>query len=532
MRADGTFEPLEKRRVYSLTTTSYLMGGGAGYGMIAGNSQSSIDCQQTTMMEATQEYMLREKVYTPSLPGLVSYNHGGVAMPMRNQSFGNCSKYEKHDAYWQDCFACETGFWRPDLTSNVCVEKTSEGVNVFMVVGIVLGVVVLLAVPLAWKMTEKQRRINALFNNNKVAEECAVAVMDLRLSDLDYLNDLPSPNTIQAAFIAIARQMKMYMEFMPKNLIANYQPSDEDDSTAVDKQSDVRSNSGHSKQSPSFSQSSAPSRVSHRAAANAAVNAGAVKSNYARKKRISVLALNSRSHTAKCAPLDSDGVRALHSRLIESFNSIVESSKGLAESMCGDRLLAAWNTVVYRSSHCTLACKAAATLSSLQKEEGEGGIVRHLGLSSGTALFGLFGGAGTRKYDIVGKVVPAAMLLALLNKEYDTQCLFPHPMLHEVSTSFYMRIVDYVNHPKLTDGCFVYALAETKGDVATEEWMYELETAENTDPYKTHNSHWTDFIKTGQIAADITSLNGKLLQLKNDAVSGQYCSTCPGLSLY
>eukprot|EP01061_Rhynchopus_euleeides_P024368 TRINITY_DN392_c0_g1_i8.p1 TRINITY_DN392_c0_g1~~TRINITY_DN392_c0_g1_i8.p1 ORF type:complete len:995 (+),score=288.06 TRINITY_DN392_c0_g1_i8:53-3037(+) len=528
--ADGTFVPLEKRRVYSVTVTSFMLGGGDGYVMIPANHQEgSSECFVTTMMEATQEYLMKRKTYAPYIDGRIAFDDNAVTIAMRNQSLSDCSELEKHDPYWQDCVACEAGFWRPDATSNVCVERVSDSVNVLMIAGIVVGIVVFLAIPLVWKMTEKQRRINALFNNNKVAEECAVAVMELRLSDLDYLNELERPNTIQSAFISIAKQMKMYMEFMPKNLIANYQSSDDDTESALSGSRSGRLPTSRHSASGSAARNSHDERTvsESRYHARRGVLAGAVKSNYARKKRVSVLALNSRSHSERCAALDAEGVRVLHSHLIENFNAIVDSFKGLAESMCGDRLLAAWNTVAERPSHGTLACKAAFQMRSMQ----EGNIVSHVGLTSGLAMFGLFGGTGTKKYDIVGKIVPGVMALALLNKQYDTQCLFPQKMVHDVSLSFYVRIVDYISHPKIAERSFLYELAQKKNVVAQDEWMYELESAEQGDPFKAHNIEWEKFIKTGEICSDPNRLNGKLLQLQGEGVPGKYCCMCPGLAL-
>eukprot|EP01061_Rhynchopus_euleeides_P024375 TRINITY_DN392_c1_g1_i3.p1 TRINITY_DN392_c1_g1~~TRINITY_DN392_c1_g1_i3.p1 ORF type:complete len:317 (+),score=114.48 TRINITY_DN392_c1_g1_i3:2-952(+) len=316
------------------------------------------------------------------------------------------------------------------------------------------------------------------------------------------------------------------MEFMPKNLIANYHPDEDTDAGSAGDKHSIRS-SCHSR---SHKSGTAQSTISTTMSRRAPVHAGAMKSNYARKKRVSVLALNSRSHTASCGALNSEGVRVMHSHLIETFNTVVEGFKGLAESMCGDRLLAAWNTVVDRPSHSTLACKAAYQMRCLK----DNGITPHVGLSTGTVMFGLFGGTGTKKYDIVGKVVPGAMLLALLNKEYDTQCLFPHAMVHEAAIMFYIRIVDYVKHTKLSSGdsVFIYELGNKKPESEQDEWMYELETAENADPYKAHNDLWCQFINTGRIDNDTTKLSGKLLQLKNDGVSGEYCCTCPGLALF
>ena len=530
--ADGLFRPLEKRRTYSLALTSFIADGGDGYTMIPANMQAgSHHCLIDTVFESVVKHLMDAPTYEPHLNHYLTKGTVGTSLDVQNQTKADCTDEQKFDEIWQDCVTCPEGFWHPDPEAPHCVERAPGSTNIGLIIGIVIGILVVVGVPVAWKITEKQRRINALFNNNKIAEECAVAVMDLRLSDLDYLNELDKPNTIQSAFLSIVKQMKIYMEFMPKNLIANYQSSEE--GSDAGETSDRRSGTftGTHSINGDATTTAGSIRLSSRRSLEHLPNrrAKVSRTNYMRKKRVSILSLNSRSHTQLCASLDSEAVVQLHSYYIETFNCVVELNKGLAEPMCGDRLVAVWNTVSDRANHCVLACKAAIGLRKMKEHN----ITPHVGLGAGSALFGLFGGSGTKKYDLIGKVLPGAQLLMLLNKEYDTQALFPRSMVHEASTHFYVRIVDYIKHAKLPDTTFIYELVNEKQCAAHDEWMYEMEQADQRDPYFLANAEWKEFIKTGEISNNFEHLTGKLLQMKNDGVTGrEYVYSCDSLELF
>eukprot|EP01061_Rhynchopus_euleeides_P024369 TRINITY_DN392_c0_g1_i9.p1 TRINITY_DN392_c0_g1~~TRINITY_DN392_c0_g1_i9.p1 ORF type:complete len:981 (+),score=333.05 TRINITY_DN392_c0_g1_i9:44-2986(+) len=509
------YVPLQHTRMYSVTLTSFIAAGGDGYTMLRDNVQSQ-HCLVETMLQAVDAYLKGLGTYTPQLDGRTSIRQG-QALLLQNQSRESCSNTQNHDAHWQYCEPCPPGLWHPDPDAPYCVERSSS-VDIAMIVGIVLGAVAVVAAPVVWKMTEKTRKINALYNNNKIAEECAVAVMDLRLSELDYLNDLPNPNRIQSAFVAIVRQMKLYMEFMPKNLIANYQAKDSDEtsehSNTTEKLSCTRGSISLSRQS-----SSSRSAVSRR-------HPRVLKATYARKKRLSVLALNSRNHMTVCAAHDTESAVVFHSTYIEKFAAVVEANKGIAESMCGDRLAAAWNTVVDRASHAQLASHAGLQLQSQLKEHG---VTPHIGISTGTALFGLFGGAGTKKYDILGNGLVASSILMLLNKTYGTSILVSQRLAMEVATGFYTRIVDYVLYKKLGPKCFIHELASTKDTSdAGDEWMYEMEQAQIADPYAKENRTWQEFITSTHAPSAVPE---RVRNTSGTAVGADYVAACESLDL-
>ena len=89
-----------------------------------------------------------------------------------------------------------------------------------MVVGIVIAVVIVVGVPVVWKFTENSRRMAKLLDNNKVATELAESVAGMDFDEVGYLFEIQSPNRIQAAFIKIVTNLKLYKAYMPATLFA------------------------------------------------------------------------------------------------------------------------------------------------------------------------------------------------------------------------------------------------------------------------------------------------------------------------
>ena len=500
----GVYEPLQKRKLYSIVLPEFIAGGGDGYGMLPTNQHDGSEgCGIDTALEVTETYLKAASIYTPSLGDRMSLNMAGSALMMTNHTKYNCTENQKYDAYWQHCEDCPEGFWNPDMDSPVCVEKFPSEVDIGLILGIVFGVLALLAIPIAWKMTEKQRRINALFNNNKIAEECAIAVMDLRLGDLDYLHELEKPNTIQSAFIAITKQMKVYMEFMPKNLIAECQGSESDSSESDD--------SGDNSQG---------SANSLKRGLQAKMKLTTI---FLKTKRIAALTLNSKGHLKSI----SDDVLAKHSHFIEQFTTIITAHKGIAETLSGDRMLATWNTVTETVNQAMHSCKAAIDLQKALDN------TMYIGIAKGSAQFGLFGGEGTKQYDVLGSVIPSASLLMVLNKQYNTSILVSPEAEKEGNSFFYFRIIDYVCYRKLVPeaSCFVFELMSAKDDGGSE-WMYELQIAEGKNPWLGLNNAWHDFIQQGSIPkGNGVELSGILAELYEKKHKGEYVAESALLDL-
>ena len=506
---DGMFVPVEKKRLYTLAAPNYVSFGGDGYDVLENNRQDgSLECPTQSVVEIVESHLKRQTSITPQKYGRITYDFTTTSLTILNDTKYNCTENQKYDAYWQHCEDCPEGFWHPDMDSPACVEKLPSEVDIGMILGIVFGVLALLVIPIAWKMTEKQRRINALFNNNKIAEECAIAVMDLRLGDLDYLHELEKPNTIQSAFIAITKQMKVYMEFMPKNLIANCQVSDSD--------------TGVSEPSVTHTASSVSNVANSRRGVVIQAKAQKITTTFMRTKWITALTLNSKGHLKSI----SGDVLTKHSHFLEKFTTIITAHKGIAETLSGDRMLATWNTVTETANQAMHSCKAALALQLMQEDV----ITANVGIAKGSAQFGLFGGEGTKRYDVLGSVIPSASLLMVLNKQYNSSILVSPEAEKEGNSFFYFRIIDYVCYRKLEAACFIYELVGAK-DMGGEEWMYDLEAAEGKDPCTELNTAWRDFIREGTMPTRGSALTGILAELAAKKHQGRYVALSAPLDL-
>ena len=519
--ARGRYEAVHRRRLYSFATIQYLVYNGDGFAaVLAGRVEGSLRCSVMSTLEAATAYLERHSPYMPSNPNASWINHGAY-LNMQYLTAENCSGLEYFLPEWADCKACVAGFFRP-AGATECVHETVSTTdtvtNTWLIVGLVAGALVLLFAPLVWKMTEKSRRIRQLYNNNKVAEECAIAVKELRLSDLDYLRDLQKPNTIQTAFIDIATQMKIYVDFMPKTLIANVR--DEPASTVRPNNDDeaVRAIDAES------SLSSTESLRSRKAD-------GSIHTCFVRQKQVSVMCTNSRSHRTKCEGMDPTSLIEFHSTYMEIFHAAVESQHGVAEAASGDRLIAGWNAVTTAVNHRQLAVRAAYLIKvGCEKHSFAAPLLVNIGVGAGTAKVGLFGGRGTRKFDIITAALPMASTLMLLNKVYDTHVLLPEKVASEVQGQYALQIVDHVSYPKF-GSTFLYTLVHENANVKAREWMYELQDHEAGDRFAEHNRAWRVFVKTGKVPEGGTVLWGKLQHLSTAVFHGVYAATPPGLDI-
>eukprot|EP01060_Flectonema_neradi_P011792 TRINITY_DN18781_c0_g1_i1.p1 TRINITY_DN18781_c0_g1~~TRINITY_DN18781_c0_g1_i1.p1 ORF type:complete len:996 (+),score=186.74 TRINITY_DN18781_c0_g1_i1:41-3028(+) len=506
------YEAVQRRAVYSVTTIRFLVDGGDGFGnTLADHVPGSLSCKLQTLFASVDEYLKANNPYTPHLDGLIIDEPEAEALIMINKSADNCTIYERHIPYWSDCERCEEGWWHPNAGDAFCVEKMNDG-DGLLLVWILAGVGVLLiciAIPISWKSTSKSRKIRQLYDNNKIAEECAAAVVELRLSDLDYLNELEKPNTIQRSFISIVEQMKLYIDFMPKALIVNVQ----------DEMVDPLDTSVKSASAPLSLSMSNTTRDITQSTNNPLLRTTATdfseKINYVRRKRVTMLAINCRE-LLKFETADTL-TEKLHSGYLETFNTVISAHFGVTEAGCGDRLLAGWNTVNDKCSTTQKVCAATAAhkLSCSLLEP----LHINIGLGHGEAKVGLCGSRGARKYDILGRPVTQAMYLMILNKHYGTNILLPRSVAIDCQPFFASEIIDHISYPKI-GRVLLYRLGDSKVPQKEGiEWMYVLEQAETDDPYAVHNSHWVNFMATGEIP-NSASVSGKLLELKNANPSG------------
>ena len=98
----------------------------------------------------------------------------------------------------------------------------SPGTVPWLVLTLTLGVLVLLVAGVAAFLIARQRRRNRDVRGTvEVAEAAALAIAEMRLADLEYLNDIPDPNAIQKSFITILGNLKEYRTYLPASILSN-----------------------------------------------------------------------------------------------------------------------------------------------------------------------------------------------------------------------------------------------------------------------------------------------------------------------
>lgn len=91
---------------------------------------------------------------------------------------------------------------------------------VWAILGVAGALVIVISGVAVWRLTETRRRLAKLYDNNRVAEESAEKIAMMQLEQLDWLFNLSSPNRIQASFMSIIQNLKVYREFMPSTALA------------------------------------------------------------------------------------------------------------------------------------------------------------------------------------------------------------------------------------------------------------------------------------------------------------------------
>ena len=505
----STFLPLSRRKIYAMATSEYLIQGGDDYGEFMGDHvPGSLDCESTQHDRVIESYLTNNNPYEPHLSGSSLRVTEGTYLNLLNKTAEDCDQYSTFIPQWSDCEPCPEGSWSPLSTMDECILKVEssddDATLLAVILSCVAGFIVLLGIPVLWKLTETHRKLSKLYNTNKIAEECSLAVVELRLSDLDYLNGLENPNVIQAAFIKIVKQMKYYMDFMPKSLLAAVHDDDDDNIDGCESAS-----------------STAPTQTTASGIAEAPVHSRRQQQvNYVKSKRITIVCINSKDHLLGLKDQEN-----FHSKYLEKCNFVIDENGGVIQSISGDRVIAGWNTQSDRLFHTRLAASASYQLVQELKRIS---VSAHIGISAGMAKVGLFGAAGVRQFDNLSVIVPQASILMLLNKTYGTNILLPNCLSKEL-TNFHLQTIDFVQYTKLPATSICSLVGPIKS--TTTEWMYALHDEETRNPFVEMNDAWALFLQTGEIHLDEGKLSGRLLNIKSLEHQGTYIAPYENLDI-
>ncbi|KAJ9463902.1 hypothetical protein DIPPA_03282 [Diplonema papillatum] len=119
------------------------------------------------------------------------------------------------------CHECPGGTTNYNEGSWACHEVHGPGSTQVLIISCsVAAFVVLVVAPVAfWRVTSDRRRMNRMYSNHVLAENCAYAIAEMRLEDVAYIANIAKPNDIQLAFIQILDNLTEYRKYLPQSLL-------------------------------------------------------------------------------------------------------------------------------------------------------------------------------------------------------------------------------------------------------------------------------------------------------------------------
>eukprot|EP01065_Artemidia_motanka_P010372 TRINITY_DN15494_c0_g1_i1.p1 TRINITY_DN15494_c0_g1~~TRINITY_DN15494_c0_g1_i1.p1 ORF type:complete len:792 (+),score=149.60 TRINITY_DN15494_c0_g1_i1:72-2378(+) len=266
-----------------------------------------------------------------------------------------------------------------------------------------------------------------------------------------------------------------------------------------------------------------------------------------RRRNVSLVCMNMRGYLHTVGVLTTVELAELHKVLISKVTARVHLSRGLTDSLKGDRICAsingarpspghkmssvrlAWDTTspsfvqiprlgsfereprkiptmlgARRSS--TEANSAAAVLEeavSTNQQQGDHEMSLHVGVASGEMLCGVLGSDQLRRYSHIGHTVAWSHALERLATRFRIAVLANSTTKSDTEMQFYYKVVDHAvmgkkSHPGVVEGLWSVA---GKHEDRGEEWMYELAERVRCDPWKTFNEAKTAALRGDKDAA-------------------------------
>ena len=227
------------------------------------------------------------------------------------------------------------------------------------------------------------------------------------------------------------------------------------------------------------------------------------------EKRVAVLSLNLLGFHALCAP-DRQATRAqrineISTALLTMAVACAHSERGVMDSFHGDHFVLTFNASRAVAGPLAAAVRTANTFIQVVRSDPQlSGCVVAAGAASGRAQVGTFGIDGYRRMSVVGEAYRNATALQLAAVQFlrmnshaglDSGCLVDETALKELgSCPFHLQIVGCIQSSHTRTGqsekqcrTAYFALDASSLNSVQDEWLYELDAMEATDPYTEPN---------------------------------------------
>eukprot|EP00906_Rhabdomonas_costata_P016842 RCo024199 len=297
--------------------------------------------------------------------------------------------------------------------------------------------------------------------------------------------------------------------------------------------------------------SSSASAVSRAKVKKASHTVKSLLEKWVARKNVSVLVAEIEGFSDLFLSLPDEQALALFGRYVTLVEEVCRSTKGMLNSLQGDRLMLTWNAATGVGPHALQACRAALALrEGLKQPERQLGMLRVVvAVATGTATVGNLGSRTNLSFTVAGPVVSIAGALCSLNRFVQTQVLVCGNTWVDVRDHFVTKLVAQIDimfpsgvgasdlstfrRRALSLGCSLQRSASS-GDRASEfrrlfaaelkeaathdegEWMYVISEAPN--PYGAYNEAMLSLL-FGNRAKGASALQSYLTEHPEDFVA-------------
>ena len=439
-------------------------------------------------------------------------NLGGDEYFVMKQEFFSIEPWQSPDGMSQEPIRM-MGFWMQPVAD--LHGKLNRSVVVMSIAIALPLLVLLLAAVFAVVHFLQQRKWRLLYNDNRVAEETALAISELNFANVAWLSEIPYPSRIQMAFTKIVSHLEQLQAFIPTSLYAknlcdadtvlvplDHSPRESHSSVSHPQHHPFnlsRESSGHAPGSDHPRHSTSP-KLSGRGRSHGSFRKLDLGLHLCmRKVAVLVVSLTVDTGSLPSADQAHKVTEILGCAISYIWDRVVECRGILEFGGHSSEFVAYWNTALDCRQPARAAAQAAwaihVRLAALCKAEHGVRVAYHIGVTEGPALCGNVGNNNIRKFSAHGLCVHEARALSTLQCWQDSKppVLLSASVAAEAKHVFTYVIVDCVRHVHPSAGPLLVARALEDVKMQEDEWMYQLAQFEDDDPHLTFNAAFTDW---------------------------------------
>jgi class 3 adenylate cyclase/ABC-type glycerol-3-phosphate transport system substrate-binding protein len=251
------------------------------------------------------------------------------------------------------------------------------------------------------------------------------------------------------------------------------------------------------------------------------------------EKKITVAVIDIAGFQASAGTLTKEGFQDKYNELYSEVDAIVTQEKGVVVSFYSGRFFIAFNAFSATPGQVKRAAKATLEICNAARQLGYSRATA--GLAGGLALCGTLPSRSGTHTGVVGACVHRAAMLERLCATFADEaidCLTSAELVSDLNTCAYTQLVDILELPSPVVGGSgvrkepLYALMDLRPEGGSDEWMYDMEKAEKSDPFHLINTAFNLYLNgKEEEARQMLARRPEGLEHAVDAVGAQQLNT-------